>query len=684
LLYDAGKTEEAAGHYRKAIEIDPADAEGHFNLGNTLKALKQPHAAIESYEKALRIGPESAHLHNNLGNALQGIARTDEAVTHYRKAIAIDPGYAQAHNNLGLALAKKGDPQNAAGHFRKAIQLRPDYAEAHNNLGNALREQGILGEAVIALRHAVELKPDSSEFHNNLGALLVESGELSEALEKIKQAIALDGNSAQAQNNLGGALQAQGRLSEAATAYKKAIAIDPEYAEAHSHLGVVLYRSGKLPEAIAAYRRALALKPDYRDARSSLLYSLHYRPALEPVAMLGEHRRFAERHAQPLARHIRPHTNAAEPERVLRVGYVSPDFREHSVAYFIEAILRAHDRAAFEIFCYANVTKPDAVTERLKGLGHRWCDIAYLSDEQVAGRIREDEVDILVDLTGHTGENCLLVFARKPAPVQISYLGYPNTTGLTTIDYRITDAWADPPGQTERFHTEELVRLPDGFLCYQPPQESPDVTGLPAKETGRITFASFNNASKVGAEVIALWSDILHAVPSARLIMKAPQLSDPGVRRYFESLFEQQRISPAQIELRGPILSSVEHLAMYQEVDIALDPFPYNGTTTSCEALWMGVPVIALAGKTHAARVGVSLLSSVGLPELIAQTPAAYVEQALALAGDLERLAALREGLRHKMQQSPLTHATRFTRSLESVYRGVWRKYCEELATCHI
>jgi len=295
----------------------------------------------------------------------------------------------------------------------------------------------------------------------------------------------------------------------------------------------------------------------------------------------------------------------------------------------------------------------------------------------VAERIREDEVDILVDLTGHTGENRLLVFARKPAPVQVTYLGYPNTTGLPTIDYRLTDAWADPPGQTECFHTEELVRLPDGFLCYQPLQESPDVTVLPAKAAGRISFASFNNASKVGAEVIALWSKILHAVPGARLIMKAAQLSDLGVRGHFESLFEQQRISPAQIELRGSVLASTEHLAMYQEVDIALDPFPYNGTTTSCEALWMGVPVITLAGRTHAARVGVSLLSSVGLPELIADTPAAYLELAVRLAKDLDRLETLREGLRHKMQQSPLTDATGFTRSLESVYRMIWKKWCK-------
>ncbi|MFQ5545679.1 MAG: FkbM family methyltransferase, partial [Acidiferrobacterales bacterium] len=459
--------------------------------------------------------------------------------------------------------------------------------------------------------------------------------------------------------------------------YQQALTLKPDFAEAHNNLGNALKEQGKLTEAIAAYRQALALKPDFTDAHSNLLLCLHYGADTEPAAVFIEHQRWAEQHALSLADTIDPHANDPTPNRRLRIGYLSPDFRTHSVAYFVEPLLAAHDRAGFEVICYANVVRPDSLTKRLQSLVHKWRNIVPLSDAEVADLVREDGVDILVDLAGHTGKNRLLVFARKPAPVQVSYLGYPNTTALATMDYRLTDAWADPPGHMENSYTEELVRLPHGFLCYRPPQDSPEVAELPALSAGHITFASFNNASKVNANVIGLWSKILRALPDARLIMKARPLGDVGTRQRFEELFEQNGVSTGRVELLGWASSTAEHLELYNRVDIGLDPFPYNGTTTTCEALWMGVPVIVLAGTTHAARVGVSLLSSVGLPELIADTPEAYVALAISLAGDLDRLQQLRAELRAKVARSPVTDETRFTRALEGVYRNVWHGWCQ-------
>jgi predicted O-linked N-acetylglucosamine transferase (SPINDLY family) len=500
-------------------------------------------------------------------------------------------------------------------------------------------------------------------------------------LAEYRQALALKPDFAEAYMSLGTALQAQGKLTEAISAHRQALVLKPDYVDAQNELGGTLLNFGNLPEAIATFRRALALNPDAVGAHSNLLFCLHYEADIDLDALFAEHQRWGEQHAQPLAASIRAHTNVPDPERALRVGYVSPDFRQHSVAFFMEPVLRAHDHKALEVICYANVKRADVdgVTERLKGLGHGWCDIANMRDEDVAERIRADGVDILVDLTGHTDRNRLMVFARKPAPVQVTYLGYPDTIGLSAMDYRLTDAWADPPGQTERFHTEELLRLPGGFLRYRPTPDSPDVGDLPARATGHITFGSFNNAAKINARVIALWSMILQAVPSARLIMKAPHLAVfGGSRGHFQALFEQHGVAPERVEMIGRVPSSTAHLELYNRIDIGLDPFPYNGTTTTCEALWMGVPVIVLAGKTHAGRVGVSLLSNVGLPELIADTPEAYVERAVSLARDLDRLETLRRSLRRKMEQAPLTDATGFTRQLETAYREMWKRWCRD------
>jgi predicted O-linked N-acetylglucosamine transferase (SPINDLY family) len=422
------------------------------------------------------------------------------------------------------------------------------------------------------------------------------------------------------------------------------------------------------------------LKPDYPDAHTNLLFSTNYHRELSARAIFEQHRAWGETHGRTRAG-LPPAPNSREPQRRLRVGYVSPDLRGHSVAYFIEPILAQHDRAHYETYCYAEIpkAKQDSTTERFKALSGHWVDTCGLSDRALAERVRADGIDILVDLAGHTANNRLRAFAYQPAPVQITYLGYANTTGMPAMHFRLTDQWADPPGQ-ERFYTEELIRLPRGFLCYAPPQDAPAVSPLPAREAGYVTFGSFNVLSKISPQVVALWADILGALPNARLLLKNRAMTDADTREDYYRQFAEHGIARERLEMIGWTVSRQEHLALYSRIDIALDTFPYHGTTTTCEALWMGAPVITLEGDRHAARVGVSLLSRLGLHELIAHEESEYMDKAITFAADLDRLAALRAGLRARMLGSGLCDGAAFTRELEEVYRKLWRRWCNGVA----
>ena len=392
--------------------------------------------------------------------------------------------------------------------------------------------------------------------------------------------------------------------------------------------------------------------------------------------MFAEHCRWAEVHAEPLGRDVVPLSSDGDPGRRLRVGYVSNNFREHSVAFFVEALLASHDRSKVEIFCYADIMLADEFSGRLRRHSAQWRVITGQSDAQVAELIRQDAIDILVDLAGHTARNRLLVFARKPAPVQVTYLGYCNTTGLSAMDYRFTDALADSPGTTEHLHTEQLVRLPDCAWCYRPPDASPAVETPPVLRSGHITFGCFNARPKITGEMLALWARLLLEMPASSLLLKNVGFGEPSARQHTRDLLAKAGIAPERVELVGRVPTLAGHLATYARVDIALDTFPYHGTTTTCEALWMGVPVITLAGRTHASRVGVSLLTTTGLPELVASSPDEYVKIAAALATDVPRLAALRTTLRTRMASSPLMDASRFARNVEAAYRQMWRTWC--------
>jgi predicted O-linked N-acetylglucosamine transferase (SPINDLY family) len=466
-----------------------------------------------------------------------------------------------------------------------------------------------------------------------------------------------------------------GWLDEAIAAFRQLLAVQPNFAEAHNSLGRALAEQGRLDEALAAYRRTLQIRPDYAEAHGNLLLSLHYAPEFDAQTMFEEHCLWGDVHAGPLAPFIQPNTNDRSPDRPLRGGYVSPDFREHSVAFFLENLLACHDPGQIEIFCYADMSRPDAVTVRLQQHAAHWRRITGLSDAQVAELIRIDRIDILVDLSGHTAHYRLLVFARKPAPVQVSWLGYRDTTGLKAMDYRLTDAHADPPGTTELWHTEQLVRLPDCAWCFRPSEHAPAVSPPPRLRAGHITFGCFNARPKITVPLLKFWADILLGVPGSRLVLENQSLRDISTQQRLRTVMAKAGISSNRIDLENPTPELADHLASYGRVDIALDTFPYHGTTTTCEALWMGVPVVSLSGKTHPSRVGVALLKNVGLPELVAPTPEDYVQRTVELATDLPRLDGLRSTLRQRMQASPLMDAPRFARHIEAAYRMMWHKW---------
>jgi len=429
---------------------------------------------------------------------------------------------------------------------------------------------------------------------------------------------------------------------------------------------------------VAAFRRAISFDPAMLVAHSNLLLFSNYQPGIGPEELFAEHRRWADDRETVLRGAILPHLNDRDPERKLRIGYVSPDLRQHSVAYFLLPLLEHRDRDQFHVTAYSNSVVTDQVSERIHRCVDSWCSIAGASDEQVAERIRADRIDILVDLAGHTADHRLLVFARKPAPVQITWVGYPGSTGLDAMDYRISDPLADPPGDMSRLSTEQVLLLPQTTWCYVPLSGAPDVAPLPALTAPGVTFGSFNNFGKISPATLDMWAEILRRTPGSRLVLKNVAMRNPAAMTQAREQFADRGITDDQLQLLSPDPSLLEHLTQYNRIDISLDTFPYHGTTTTCEALWMGVPSVTLSGPNHASRPGVSLLSNVGLRDLVATTPREYVDTAVRLAGDLPRLADIRAGLRQRMLESPLMDGISFARDMEACYQQAWRTWCRE------
>lgn len=536
--------------------------------------------------------------------------------------------------------------------------------------GNRLASQGALEEAAECYRGALGLRPQSAAVNSNLGSVLRRLGDWAGAIECYQRALAIDPQAAHAHNNLGNVLLEMGRPDEAMACYEAAIAIRGDFAEAHNNLAKAHDDRGEIDEAITCYRRALSLEPGSARIHSNLVYALHFHPSSTRASLFAEHRRWNERHARPLVSAWRPHENDRSPDRPLRVGYLSPDFSLHAVGRFLLPLLRGHDRARVTSICYASQSREDPFTLRLREQAQEWRNVLSLDDEQLADQIRADRVDVLVDLSMHMAGNRLGVFARRPAPVQVTYLAYCSTTGLDAIDYRLTHRHLDPLATHRRLYTERSVELASSYWCYEPGVTTPEVGELPAlRRGGRVTFGCLNSFCKVTRETLGLWRRLLSAIPRSRLLLHCHL----GTRRQeVREFFAAGGVAPQRVEF-ADFVPLERYFEQYAEIDIGLDPFPYGGGTTTCDALWMGVPVISLAGETAVSRSGRALLSVVGLPQVAAATPARYRRVALKLAANLPRLARLRGSLRQRMRQSPLMDSKAFTRDVEAAYEMMWR-----------
>ncbi len=704
-LRDSGRLREAESELRTALVESPR-AEVHFQLGILLQMQDRLDQAEAAYREAIAALPSHAEAHNGLGVVLHRLKRDEESLAAHERALSLNPGFVDAHNNAAVALQILGRAEDAIGHYATALVLAPAHPGLHFNRAGALETLGRVEEAEAAYRDALELAPDLVLAHYNLGSLLRRRGRAEEAVESISRALALQPDFAQARLGLvyalielsrfeegsvemdryllgppkdanallerAHALELLGRFLDAKECCLRALEMAPGLAEAYMRLGGLQRFTGDHDEAIASLHRAVDLAPDSVKNWTALLLTLNYADGIAPSEIYAAHLGFGRRFTPTVVQG--DHANVLDPLRRLRVGYVSGDFRTHPVAQFVEPVLEHHDRKSVEVFCYYTLDRADAVTDRFRRHADCGREVHTLSDDALADRIRADGIDVLVDLSGHTGSNRLLAFARKPAPVQASWLGYLNTTGLPAMDWRITDPHSAPPGLLEAYHSERLMRLPHCQWCYREPQGAPGVTERSPTAPGRVVFAAFTNPSKITRALIESWSKLLARVPGASLLVLG-QGAD-SIAGEYRARFARHGIAAERIALKGS-RSFPEYLALHGEVDIMLDTFPYTGGTTSCHALWMGVPLVTLTGKTSTSRGGASLLNTIGLQDLVADTPERYLGIAENLANDLARLRELRAGLRGRMLASPLMDVPEFTRGLERAFRSMWKSWCE-------
>jgi len=707
LAHQTGRSDLALEFIGRALAIEPRNGAAYSNLGLVYRSVGREDEAMEAYRRALQLLPTLPEPYHNLANLLRQNGRLDEAGGLLRQAIQLRPHGVELHKNLGDVLSAAGRKAEAIAAYWEAIRLNPDFAEAYNNLGNILRGERRLSEAIQVFEQAQRLLPDSAEIQNNLAAALADDGQFAHADAAYQRALQIKPAFPQALFGLGNSLAKQGRRDEAATAFRAVLEIQPDYAKAWNNLGNLLREMGQMDEAIAAFRRTIALQPDYAEVYSNLanalkdtgdldgametlrwarrlqpknagiqsnaIYTLHFHPRADAAALVEEQREWQRVFGQPAQRFADWSAVDRNPERRLRVGYVSAEFYYHVVGWNMLPLFKGRDRSQLEVFCYSTAVKEDTVTQQIRELSDHWRVTTDKPDLEMAEMIRRDGIDVLVDLSQHMAGNRLPVFALRPAPVQVSFAGYPESTGIEAIGWRISGRYLEDDAAAERASGERLVPI-DSFWCYDSGKIELEVSEGPAKSHGFVTYGSFNNFCKVNPDVLRLWARVLAAREGSRLIL----LSHPGSHRQRTvEVFEREGVAASRIEFVEP-RPFAEYLRLYQRLDLVLDPFPYNGHTTSLDALWMGVPVVSLAGKLAVSRAGLSQLTNLGLSDLVARTEDEYVVVATRLAGDLPRLKELRATLRSRMEASVLMDAPRFARQIEDAYRTMWRTWCAE------
>jgi predicted O-linked N-acetylglucosamine transferase (SPINDLY family) len=701
------RLDEALASYDQAIALEPSNADYYYNRGNALKDLKQFDEAVTSYDRVIALNSDHAGAFYNRGNVLGQLKRFDESLASYQRVIALQPGHVEAHVNRGIVLHELKRFDEALASFDRALALKPDHVLACVNRGIALHELKRLDEALASFDIAIQSKSDCAEAFNFRGNTLQALKRLDEAIASYDKAIASRPNYAEAFSNRANALQQLRRFDEALGSCNRAIALRPNYAESYINRGIVLMEMMRLDEALASCDRALSVRPDYAEALSvraavlqaqgkiddaitayryalnirpddvtihtNLIFALNFDASASAVDRQNERARWNKRHAQQFVDNLGPHANDPDPYRRLRIGYLTNRFRRQAAAYAFGGVLLCHDPGQVEVFCYSDNLQEDDVTARFRSRADQWRNTSGLSDDKLAELVRHDRIDILVDLVGHMAGHRLRVFARKPAPIQVTAWGEPTGTGLETMDYLLADPVLVPAAERALL-TERVVDLPN-FLGYWSPEPLPEPGPLPAIAQGHVTFGSFNRLDKILDPVINVWTMILHALPAARLVLKDRILMDSNQRARIETAFATNGISAERLTLLG-VSNRISHFSAYQKIDIALDCFPHSGGMTTLDALWMGVPVVTWPGRTISSRLAAASLSAIDLTDFIAADTESYVKLAVAKGSNLAALARLRASLRPHIAGSVVGDPQRYSRAVESAYRDMWRRWC--------
>jgi len=677
-LSEIKRYEESIINFRKVIALQPQHAEAYNNLGIGLVHSAYFEEALNSYYKSINLQPNYAEAHNNLGTVLEKLGRTEEALNSYNSALKIKPTFSEAYYNRGNLLFKLKNFTESIRDYKKVVEINPRNINAHYNLGNTLQELGRHEDAINSYDNALEIEPTYEEVHFNRGNALKKLRKYEESLLSYSKAIEINPNYSEAYNNRGTSFKELMRFEESKLSYDHAIKLNPDYCDAYINRGLTMIALNKIKSAISDYKKALEIDPLDTEASSSLLFTLNYLQEELDQNYLSE----AVRYGELVRKKSKAYTgweNTTEINRCLKIGFISGDFRIHPVGYFIVGViesLKLNCTKSLKIFGYYNHNIEDAMTRRIKSNFDEWVEVSSFSDEALATKIRNDQIDILIDLSGHTAHNRLPVFGWKSAPVQATWLGYFSSTGVKEIDYLIADPWVAPKKE-DRYYTENIWRLPETYLCFSPPQEIIDVQTLPAIANRYFTFGSFNNLAKMNESVLMLWAKILNSIPESKLYLKNDSLSNEGIRTKIIDSFAAFGIVEERLILEGKSPRS-ELLSTYLKIDVALDTFPYPGGTTSFESLWMGVPVLTKQGDRFLSRIGETIMNNAGLQDWVAKDDEEYLSKAIAITKNIEGLSQLRKELRQKLLTSPLCDSYRFSLHFEDALRSMWTVWCTE------